>query len=84
MGNLRDYVSAYRECIRQNPDVLRGLPKNTRDRYRNADFPTAVLWLLRHPELLRALADDASAGRIPPDALIKNPQNALEMARDPS
>lgn len=84
MGDLRNYVLNYRAVVKDNPETLKELPKNTRDRYRNAEFPLAVLWLLRHPELLRALADDAMHGRIPPEVLTKYPKNGEQNTPDQS
>lgn len=80
MGHLRDHLSAYRAAIKANPECVAGLTKNTRDRYRNAAFPRAVLWLLRHPELLRALAYDAEHGDIPRELLDETP----DLVSDPS
>lgn len=50
-------IAQLREALKQHPDALKSLPETTRDRYRAGQLPKAILWLLRHPGLLRTLAD---------------------------
>lgn len=50
---------AFRSALVQIPQAVEELPNKTLVRYMQGDFPKAVQWLLRHPALLRALADDA-------------------------
>jgi hypothetical protein len=49
----------FREELARTPDAMRELPLSTYYRYINGIYPKAVDWLMRHPNLLRALAADA-------------------------
>jgi hypothetical protein len=57
-------TSKFVEAIRRNPSVANELNPMTFWRYVNGQFPKALRWLMQHPELLRALADDAEAAQI--------------------
>jgi hypothetical protein len=57
MPKLR--VSHFRKSLRANPDAIRELPDASMRRYSAGDFPHVVNWLLRFPDLLKALALDA-------------------------
>lgn len=53
-------LPTFRETLKRHPDALKELPETTRDRYRAGMLPrNFVRWLLRHPQLLYALAEDA-------------------------
>jgi len=53
----KPHLEKFRECLKEIP--LQNLSQATRWRYANGDLPKGILWLLNHPQLLRALADDA-------------------------
>lgn len=57
-------VPHFRAILEERPELLKGLPKNTRSRYRNGEFPRAVRWLIERPELLRALICDSESPAI--------------------
>lgn len=63
MAAKRIPVPTFREVLDAKPDALKELPKNTRSRYRNGEFPQVIRRLMAHPCLLRALADDAEHQR---------------------
>lgn len=51
--------NAFRTALAQLPEAVNELSDDTLIRYARGDFPKVVRWLIRHPSLLRALADDA-------------------------
>lgn len=63
-------LAQFRAALRANPDALAALKPATRDRYRSGRFPHVIRWLLAHPDVLRALANDAEiAQETPPESL---------------
>ncbi len=53
----------YRAALEQHPDALSALPYSTRQRRLDGGLPPIFKWLLRYPDLLDALAEDARAYR---------------------
>jgi hypothetical protein len=49
----------FRETLLRNPEAGIELVDETRRRYLDGQFPSMVRWLIRHPQLLEALAADA-------------------------
>lgn len=53
-------VQEFRTQLEKHPEFLSSLAPATAYRYRNGVLPAVVSnWLLQHPALLRALAEDA-------------------------
>ena len=51
----------FRSALTRHPEAAIELSDDTRDRYKRGQIPKVILWLLRHPALIKALADDARA-----------------------
>ena len=58
----------FREALSKVPAATASLPTMTLWRYTNGLFPKSLRWLLRHPQLLRALAEDAERQQTTPAA----------------
>jgi hypothetical protein len=56
-------VPAFREALSKNLPAMTGIPLMTQWRYANGVFPKILQWLFKHPDLLRALAEDAEQHR---------------------
>lgn len=68
----------FREALIRHPDAVAELSANTFWRYVNGELPKSIVWMLRHPALLRALADCADSQ---PVATATTPTNdSLEIA----
>lgn len=52
-------LSEFRAALARHPDALDELTDDSFLRYARGEFPQAVKWLMKYPELLRALANDA-------------------------
>jgi hypothetical protein len=52
---LRRFLAA----LREHPGAAAEIPDGTWKRWISAQFPANIQWLLRSPEVMRALADDA-------------------------
>ena len=52
-------VRCFYKALSANPEAMADLPFSTQLRYVRGQFPKALEWLFKYPELLRALADDA-------------------------
>lgn len=50
---------AFLEALAENPEAIQELSPMTFWRYANGILPKGIDWLMRHPNLLRALAEDA-------------------------
>jgi hypothetical protein len=53
----------FREALSKNLPAMTGIPLMTQWRYANGIFPKVLQWLFKHPDLLRALAEDAEQHR---------------------
>lgn len=49
----------FRAALLKRPEAMDEIAHDTIVRYLRGDMPRAVRWLMRHPDLLRALAQDA-------------------------
>jgi hypothetical protein len=56
-------VPAFREALSKNLSAMIGMPLMTQWRYANGVLPKVLQWLFQHPDLLRALAEDAEQHR---------------------
>jgi len=56
-------LTEFRTALARNPEALDELSDDSFLRYARGEFPQAVKWLMRYPELLRALARDAEQQR---------------------
>jgi len=61
-------LMTFRLTLAQHPDAAEELSDETLLRYVRGEFPKAVLWLMKHPALLRALAEDAEANAAPTES----------------
>lgn len=59
------------EALRYHPAAAADLPAETYRRYVQGQLPKPILWLLRHPGMLRTLADlaDEQSSPSPPSYL---------------
>ena len=62
----RPSVPHFCEALRQNDAALRALPYSTRQRRLDGWLPPIFDWLLDYPDLIVALAEDASARQAAP------------------
>lgn len=53
----------FRDALSKNLHAMADLPLMTQWRYANGIFPKVLQWLFKHPDLLRALAEDAEQHR---------------------
>ena len=49
----------FRATLAASPEAVKELSDDSILRYARGQFPKALLWLIRHPALLSALAEDA-------------------------
>lgn len=51
----------FRTTLERHPEAAIELSDDTRMRYKRGQVPQILRWLIRHPALIQALADDACA-----------------------
>lgn len=52
-------LEEFRATLDRTPQAAIELSDDTRDRYKRGNVPKVIRWLIRHPDLLRALLRDA-------------------------
>lgn len=63
MNNEQTTLESFHRALADTPQAVHELTPMTYWRYVNGKFPKALDWLIRHPNLLRALAADAERER---------------------
>jgi hypothetical protein len=56
-------LSEFHGALRRHPEAIAELDDRTYGRYARGIFPAGIAWLMRYPQLLRALAADAERNR---------------------
>jgi hypothetical protein len=51
----------FHQVLQRHPEAVAELPPETFRRYASGELPRAVQWLMRHPAMLRTIADFVEA-----------------------